>query len=274
MLLIHRKSILKLFVPIFLLSILVGPTLSSAGQEGSAVSEANLRKTVSWLQSLGNRSTWEKQRQTVDWALVQLKTLGFETREQSYDFAGKTWVNVVGIKKGTHPAEAGILLIAHLDSTTRASDKSRAPGADDNGSGVAVLLETARVLSGETVNRPVHFCFFSNEESGSVGSKAFVKEFKNQGGRLLAAINLDVLGYNRPEGLVPWEAISSQDTLKYKTKALWRGLRNAARSWSAEKDTVKVAGREPNRKLVLAVAEALKKNGGISATPLVSKDCG
>jgi hypothetical protein len=258
----------------FLFLMLVVVSSSMAGLEESMVKGTNLRETISQLQGFGNRTTWEKQRQAANWALKKLRSLGLDTREHFYEFAGKTWVNVVGLKKGAHPEVAGVLLMAHLDSITRTADKTKAPGADDNGSGVAVLMETARILSGETLMRPVYFCFFSNEEMGSAGAKAFAREFKSRSGRLVAALNLDVLGYNLTDGPIPWPAIRAQDTLKYKTKALWRGLRNTYQRWGAQKDTIKVVGREPNRNLVLTVAGALEKHGGLTARYLVGKDCG
>jgi len=246
----------------------------STNKIAAEVSESSLRETVSWLQSLGNRSAWEKQQQVSHWALDRLKGYGLEVREHWYEFRGETWRNVVAFKKGSRLPDEGVLLMAHLDSITRGQNKQAAPGADDNGSGVAVLLENARVLAETPLERTILFCLFSNEERGAAGSQAYVQSFKNEGVKLQAAINLDLLGYNNTEELIPWEAVSAQDTLKYKVKALWRGIKNYRRTWVADKDTVKVAGREPNRGLAMVVSQSLVRYGGIKAGPLIGKDCG
>ncbi|MBU7011517.1 MAG: Zn-dependent exopeptidase M28 [Theionarchaea archaeon] len=78
-----------------------------------------------------------------------------------------TGYNVVGIKKGDTLTNKKVILSAHYDSVYT-------DGAIDNGSGVAALLETARILSGKQVGAAVYFIFFDAEEIGLLGSEAFV----------------------------------------------------------------------------------------------------
>ena len=75
-----------------------------------------------------------------------------------------TGYNVVGIKQG---GDENVILCAHYDSVYT-------EGAIDNGSGVAALLETARILSGKRTDKTVYFVFFDAEEIGLLGSEAFV----------------------------------------------------------------------------------------------------
>ena len=67
---------------------------------------------------------------------------------------------------------------AHYDSISL-DDPKNAPGADDNASGVAALLETARVLAGCHPKQGIKLVFFSNEEVGTVGSMAYVASIKS-----------------------------------------------------------------------------------------------
>ncbi len=96
--------------------------------------------------------------------LDQLKSLGIETDTQREG----NLENVVGRIEGTRSSDA-VLLTAHLDSV------AEAPGAADDGSGVAALLETARALvANGPMPNTVMFLFTDNEESGLIGAEAFI----------------------------------------------------------------------------------------------------
>jgi len=112
--------------------------------------------------------------------------------------------NVIGVLPGSDPGRAGESLVigAHYDhlgrgeSAQSAADRGRIhPGADDNASGVAVLLELARVLAGRPQPRSIVFIAFTGEEAGRLGSRHFVE---NPGRypleRMIAMVNLDTVG--------------------------------------------------------------------------------
>jgi len=89
------------------------------------------------------------------------------------------------------------LLTAHYDSISQAKDGKlldRAPGADDNASGVAVLLEAAKAIFYQKLNSGVGFVFFNVEEVGQHGSKQLAKEWKDRGRRIDGVINIDTIG--------------------------------------------------------------------------------
>jgi Zn-dependent M28 family amino/carboxypeptidase len=69
------------------------------------------------------------------------------------------------------------------------------PGADDNGSGVAALLEVARALAAAAPRRTVRLCLFAMEEEGLVGSAAHVRALQAAGERIAGAIVLDMIGF-------------------------------------------------------------------------------
>lgn len=99
-----------------------------------------------------------------EYILAELKVLGLVTETQREG----DLVNVMGRISGTNSSDA-VLLTAHLDSVTES------PGATDDGSGVAVLLETARALMLEAPFRnTIIFLFTDDEESGLIGAQAFI----------------------------------------------------------------------------------------------------
>ncbi|MFQ5543840.1 MAG: M20/M25/M40 family metallo-hydrolase [Nitrospiria bacterium] len=84
----------------------------------------------------------------------------------------------------------GVLVIgAHLDTV------EKSPGADDNASGLAVLLEVARSLAPFTGNHPVEFVAFTLEETGFIGSEAYLQDAEKKGIPIWGAIILECVGY-------------------------------------------------------------------------------
>ena len=94
-----------------------------------------------------------------------------------------------------------IVVSAHYDSRTEDINDSegRAPGADDNASGVSVLLEVARILSKLSLEHSINFVLFSGEEQGKWGSKYYADFIDKADIDLDLLINLDMVGF-RPEG--------------------------------------------------------------------------
>ena len=99
-------------------------------------------------------------------------------------------------------AEREILLVAHVD--TRVIDvmdsTAFAPGADDDGSGVACLLETVRILSQIPLEQTVKCLFVSGEEQGLDGSRHFATRAKAEAWPVLAVLSNDMIGNVRASG--------------------------------------------------------------------------
>jgi hypothetical protein len=90
-----------------------------------------------------------------------------------------------------------IVVSAHYDSRAKAlnDSKTRAPGADDNASGVSVLLEVARIISKLSLEHSISFVLFSGEEQGKWGSKYYANFIDKKDVDLDLLINLDMVGF-------------------------------------------------------------------------------
>jgi leucyl aminopeptidase len=114
--------------------------------------------------------------------------------------------NIIGILQGTDQNAGVILIGAHYDSRNDDLDDAvgASPGADDNGSGVAAVLELARILSQRSHRSTIIFALFSAEEEGRQGSKAFVQDYiLHYQIPLIAMINIDTIGsWNAPDGTI------------------------------------------------------------------------
>lgn len=114
-------------------------------------------------------------------------------------------VNVVAIQRGTERPNEVVIIQAHIDS--RASDVMNAtidaPGANDDASGTALVLEAARVLSQRKFPTTVVYAALSGEEQGLLGGRLLADYAKEQGWTVKAVLNNDIVGNSRgSDGLV------------------------------------------------------------------------
>jgi leucyl aminopeptidase len=86
-------------------------------------------------------------------------------------------------------------MTAHLDSISTDS-LNLAPGAEDNGSGVATLLEAARLFRHVQFDRTIKIIFFTGEEQGLYGSQAYVADHADEMASIAGVVNLDMFGYD------------------------------------------------------------------------------
>ncbi len=118
---------------------------------------------------------------------------GLEPRYDPFTFRGATYKNVVAEVEGEDPDAARVLVGAHYD-TVRGT-----PGADDNASGVAVLLEAARILAAERHRGPVELVAFNLEEQQGrtyrVGSRQYAARAREWGVDYAGALVLEMVGY-------------------------------------------------------------------------------
>ena len=119
--------------------------------------------------------------------------------------------NVVGVLEGTDPAVKGeaIVIGAHYDHLGRGGRGSLAPregeihhGADDNASGVAGLLELARIFSSNRTGRSLVFVAFGGEEEGLLGSNYYVNHPVWPLDKTVAMINMDMIGRMKEKRLM------------------------------------------------------------------------
>lgn len=111
-------------------------------------------------------------------------------------------VDVLGIQRGTGDPGRVVLISGHLDS--RVSDvmnaTSDAPGADDDGSGVAAVIEAARVLSRYRFAATIVYAVLSGEEQGLYGGKLLAETAESRGWRVEAQLNNDIVGNIHGQG--------------------------------------------------------------------------
>ena len=113
-----------------------------------------------------------------------------------------TAYNVIGTLPGTDPASGYYIVCAHYDATgTRSSGgwdwrRDPAPGADDNATGVALVLESARLLAGQRFPWSILFIAWSGEELGLLGSQAYVTLAAARDDPILGVLNFDMIGFN------------------------------------------------------------------------------
>ena len=108
-----------------------------------------------------------------------------------------TMKNVLGILEGSDPGDTRVILVSgHLDS--RNSDVmdsvGSAPGANDDASGVAVVLELARIMSKKKYPCTIIFMAVQGEEQGLLGARHMAGKMKNEGSNLVAMLNNDIVG--------------------------------------------------------------------------------
>ena len=164
------------------------------------VDVARLRSDVGRLAAGERHSLYSPARyaDAVSYISAEFRQWGLATRHQSYNLDDRIGINVIGSKSVGDEALPPILVSAHYDTVPGS------PGADDNASGVAVLLECARVLSTANLRRRVEFAAFDMEEvqpegEALVGSTAFVKTAGGKGS-YEAVYNLEMVGFTSGPG--------------------------------------------------------------------------
>lgn len=110
----------------------------------------------------------------------------------------ETGDNILAVQWGTKTPEEYVICGAHYDSYSWDGydpDTIRSPGADDNASGVAGILETARLLSNYTFDRTIIYANWCAEECGLLGSAAYAADCAAQNMDIVGYFNLDMTGY-------------------------------------------------------------------------------
>jgi aminopeptidase YwaD len=118
----------------------------------------------------------------------ELASYGLKVESDYFSYCGKMFRNIIS-RQSAQRGGSLIILGAHFDSV------QGTPGADDNASGVAVLLEAARLLSRTRISSQVLVCAFNLEELNMIGSGYFAQKLKSAQAKVDAMISLEMLGY-------------------------------------------------------------------------------
>jgi peptidase M28-like protein len=132
-----------------------------------------------------------------DYIAGSLRSLGYEMEEHLFPDNGRPFRNVIATRRGLHYPQERVVVLAHYDTV------AGTPGADDNASGVAVLLEMARVLAQFRFERTIHFIGVNLEEnakdddpgSGTRGSRALAACARKNGWNIEGVVVLESVAY-------------------------------------------------------------------------------
>ncbi len=173
------------------------------------VNGAEMKRTVEKLVSFGTRHTLSSQTDpkrgigaAVRWAEARMKGFGLRTLQTCDTVTGRriptpTKVcNAVAIQRGTERPNDVVIITGHIDSrVTDPMDAIKdAPGANDDGSGTAAVIEAARVLSKHKFPATIVYAALSGEEQGLHGGKIMADYAKAQGWNVVANLNNDIIG--------------------------------------------------------------------------------
>jgi Zn-dependent M28 family amino/carboxypeptidase len=184
-----------LFMVLLLLDVSFAIMAESTSPEGN---EASLLSTVRYLsEEIGERSFRDlpKLNKAADYIEKSLHSFGCLVSRQTFTYRGRAYSNVIGEVKGSNPDKKELLIIgAHYDTAVGT------PGADDNASGIAGLVELARLTTLGPAVRTIRFVAFSLEEppvfgTQDMGSYVYAEQVAQEGVKVYGMISLEMIGY-------------------------------------------------------------------------------
>ena len=173
------------------------------------VSQAQLKHTIEKLVGFGTRHTLSSQTDpkrgigaALNWTKGEFESFGLPTIRPCETVTGSRIPNptavcdMVAIQRGTERPNDVVIITGHIDSrvTDVMNFTSDAPGANDDGSGTAAVIEAARVLSKHKFPGTIVYAALSGEEQGLYGAKVLANYAKAQGWNVVTDINNDIIG--------------------------------------------------------------------------------
>lgn len=172
------------------------PGNDSTSRQRAALA-GRLRRHIAALEGVRHPTAApERHRGARDYVAAELRAAGLAVELAPFTFRGRTYHNVVATRAGRDARRPRLLVGAHYDSTPHT------PGADDNASGVAALIECARLLAPRPSEAGLEFVGFDLEElqltTYRVGSRRLARERRARGVALAGALVLEMVGYRDP----------------------------------------------------------------------------
>ena len=133
-----------------------------------------------------NRARYTSNDLAADYIKQRLKKYNLQVFDQQYSWDGR---NIIGAQKGKRYSEKIYIICAHYDAVDYYC-------ADDNASGVATVLEAARILSKYQFEYSLVYAFWDQEETGGHGSKHFAFMASESEVDILGVINVDMIGWD------------------------------------------------------------------------------
>lgn len=172
-------------------------TLPSITPEEMQVKD-NLQSIVETLSTdIGSRTVdghYEALRTAAEYLKQQFRQMGYPTTTQEFHIGDLPVENIIATNKGRQYPEQIIVIGAHYDT------HENTPGANDNGSGIASLMEIARLLKDFQSKRTIRFVAFTNEEppffhTEQMGSAQYASACKENNDHIIGMISLETMGY-------------------------------------------------------------------------------
>jgi len=166
------------------------------------ISQVSAGRMMADIQTLQDFVTRDCQHPNIinsrNWIKEQFDALNVEVALHNFPYYNND--NVIAIQYGTEFPDEYVVCGGHYDSKSWFPNNIEiAPGADDNASGTAGILETARILSQYKFKRSIIYCAFSAEEYGLFGSGYYAEQCATQSMNIVGYFNLDMTGYFPPE---------------------------------------------------------------------------
>ena len=161
------------------------------------VSQENIEGHIRYMQQFIRNAKSPKALIVQNWLVDNFESYGYDRDKDisihyfSHEYQQLAAGNVVVVKKGTEFSDEYILITSHYDHPD-------GPGADDNASGTAGVLECARLLKDFTTKRSIMFIPFNAEELWMVGSMPFAQKCATENMNIIAHFNMDMIGWFSP----------------------------------------------------------------------------
>ncbi|MGD8307541.1 MAG: M20/M25/M40 family metallo-hydrolase, partial [Ignavibacteria bacterium] len=172
----------------------------------NVINQINLDSLSSYVEILSGKKEWELNETSytivsrhaehednnvaADYLKLKLQSWGLDTYDQQYSATGR---NIYALQPGNIYPDQYYILCAHYDSMPPGP---LAPGADDNASGVANVLEAARILKNYNPAYSIIYAFWDEEEIAHNGSLYFAEQASEDNMDILGVINVDMIGFD------------------------------------------------------------------------------
>lgn len=171
----------------------------SDDRESAALADRLRRHVYRLASEIGDRNynRYEQLNKAAEYVHYQFKQCGYAPARQEYSIEGRKYGNIIAEKCGARKADGIVVLGAHYDTCFN-------PGADDNASAVAGMLEAARALSAAELGKTLRFIAFVNEEppffkTECMGSWVYTRQARTKGEDIGGAVILESIGYYSDE---------------------------------------------------------------------------
>jgi hypothetical protein len=163
---------------------------------------------VTSLAGFNRYTRWTSNDNAAYWIRDKFASFGIDSVYlHSFTASGSGWSrtvnNVVAVIPGVDSPDSIVIIGGHMDATSP-SPSAGAPGADDNASGTAAVIEAARLLSPYQFHHTLMFAAFNGEEQGLLGSEALAAQMQSQDLNVIALLNLDMISYYDASGSDVW----------------------------------------------------------------------